>query len=429
MARRGRDKEARGAHIRKSTLGTSNEISFSVLDAVSNSKRRGEKKRAKGAWQFYDQGLPPAAPMTPPPGEISLFTMGSDGRPPSTPRKERGITLSTGEFISTDTSRGSSAMPLSEVAVRKRNRRRAQMVGILASVILVLAVVAGLTSLVASLVNTQNVQQSQLKALVGRLEQTDDALLALDGGVQAITSDKEVSEEELEGLDQLLAQGNSTALAELDAIKDEAGQLEERLMTGADREVANNLMASAQARAAMIESGYSLLEKALPLREAQEAAHQGWQSLGQAENLSRQAAESLSPLNADTVAASRDYSQQALQQLQQAKEQFNRASEISSAVDLSLYNQYLQLKVNASSAAIEADDAYLARNKELMDERNTASNSYEAEAAACLTLADANPNKAYDEVFTREIATLLQGFQAERGNVSVADERLREFLS
>ena len=47
MAGRGRDKGARGAHIRKSTLGTSNELSFSVLDAASNKKGRNEKKRAK----------------------------------------------------------------------------------------------------------------------------------------------------------------------------------------------------------------------------------------------------------------------------------------------------------------------------------------------------------------------------------------------
>ncbi len=429
MAGRGRDKGARGAHIRKSTLGTSNELSFSVLDAASNKKGRNEKKRAKSAWKSFDQGLSPTTQLTPPPGEISLFTMGSDGRPPSTPRKEKGITLSTGEFISTDNGRGSSAMPLSEVAIRKRSRRRAQMVGVMASIILVLAVVAGLTSLVASLVNTQNVQQSQLKELVQQLEQTDDTLLALDGGVQAVTGGNEIGEEELSGLEQLLEQGNSAVLAELDEIKAKAGQLEERLMTGTDREVANNLMASAQARAAMIESGYNLLEQALPLREAQEQAHQGWQSLGQAENLSRQAAEALNPLNSDTVVVSRDYSEQALQQLQQAKQQFSRAAEVSSAVDLSLYNQYLQLKINASSAAIEADNAYLARDKELMDERNTASNNYEAEAAACLVLAEANPNSAYDKAFSNQVDTLLQGYQVERNNASVADERLREFLS
>ena len=129
-------------------------------------------------------------------------------------------------------------MPLSEVAIRKRSRRRAQMVGVMASIILVLAVVAGLTSLVASLVNTQNVQQNQLKELVQQLEQTDDTLLALDGGVQAVTGGNEIGEEELSGLEQLLEQGNSAVLAELDEIKAKAGQLEERLMTGTDREVA-----------------------------------------------------------------------------------------------------------------------------------------------------------------------------------------------
>ncbi len=428
MGLRRKGDNPRGAHIRKSTFGTSNEISFSVLDAAS--KRKGsDKKKQKSAWQSYDQGAGSSSPVAPPPGEISLFTLGNDNRPPSTPRKEQGITLSTGEFISTDARRSSSAMPLSEVAVRKRSRRRAQLVGVGVSLILVLAVVAGLTSLAASLVNAQNLQQRQLMDLVEQLEQTDTLLVALDNGVLALTDGSHYDADEAKALEALLAKGDGDVLAQLDAVKQRAQEVEEKLMSGADREVANNLMVSAHARAAMIETGFAILQEALPLRKAQEEAHLGWQSLGQAENFSRQAAQALSPLNADTVEASRDCSQQALQQLEQAKEQFAAAKEASDAVDLSTYEQYLQLKINASSAAVEADNAYLARNKELMDEKNTASNDYEAQAADCLTLAEANPDGAYEKAFTAATTVLLQSYQAERSNVSVADEHLREFLA
>lgn len=428
MVGRKRGDQSRGAHIRKSTFGTSNEISFSVLDAASSRKKQSDKKKGKSAWQSYDSGAPASSPLTPPPGEISLFTLGNDNRPPSTPRREQGITLSTGEFISTDPGRSSAAMPLSEVAIRKKSRRRARLVGVMASLILVLALIGGFTSLVASLVNAQNLQQDQLMEIVEQLEQTDAVLLALDEGVLAVTGQKDIDEGAYEALNQLLDQGNSEVLAQLDAVSQEAQNLEGRLMAGTDREVANNLIASAQARAGMIETGYAILQEALPLRKAQEDAHQGWQALGQAENLSRQAAQALSPLNEETVQASRDFSEQALAQLQQAKELFASAEESTELVDITSYKEYLQLKINASSAAIEADDAYIARNKERMDERNDAANQYEADAAGCLNLAQANPDSLYEKAFSTSTASLLQSYQAERDNVSVADERLREFL-
>ena len=429
MALRNRGKDARGAQIRKSTLGTSNEISFSVLDAASSRSGRSQKRRGKGAWQSFDQdAAAPGVPLAPPPGEISLFTMGTDGRPPSTPRKDQGLTLPSGEFVPTGPRGGSAVMAVNEVAARKKSRRRARMVGVLASVMVLLALVAGFTSLIASLVNAQNTQQSQLVGLVKELETTDPVLLSMDEAVLAVTSGQAPDEETLSSIDDLLEQGSAGVLATLDQVKQKTQDLEERLMSGTDREVANNCIASVNARSAMIETGFAILQTAAPLCQAKEEAHLGWQALGQAENFSRQAADVLATMNTETVQQSKDYSQQALDQLYQARDYFARAAEYSEAVDLAAYTDYLQLKINASAAAIEADDAYLDRDKELMEERNAASNDYEAQAAEALTLSDANPEPLYDQVLTDDTAQPLLNYQVERGNVSVADEWLRNFL-
>ncbi|MFR9259562.1 MAG: hypothetical protein ACLVMH_11790 [Christensenellales bacterium] len=67
------DKITRAAHIKRHTRGTSNEISFSVLDA------------AKNALEGDDDGLKHR------PGRISLFTLpGKRKKPAPTPTKERG---------------------------------------------------------------------------------------------------------------------------------------------------------------------------------------------------------------------------------------------------------------------------------------------------------------------------------------------------
>ena len=74
------DKLAHAAHIKRHTAGTSNEISFSVLDAARNALD--EKGRAG-----RDARLPRF-------GGISLFTLPARRKKPAgTPTKEQGLPL------------------------------------------------------------------------------------------------------------------------------------------------------------------------------------------------------------------------------------------------------------------------------------------------------------------------------------------------
>ncbi|WP_206214581.1 hypothetical protein [Adlercreutzia sp. ZJ242] len=83
------DKIAGAAHIKHHTKGTSNEISFSVLDAAKAAKE-GEARASE-----------PKARL-PRLGSIPLFTLGRVKKPVATPVKERGLHLSTGEFVSAE---------------------------------------------------------------------------------------------------------------------------------------------------------------------------------------------------------------------------------------------------------------------------------------------------------------------------------------
>ena len=83
------EKITRAAHIKRHTRGTSNEISLSVLDAAKNAADGERRDHAR-----------PRFPLL---GVISLFTLKAK-KPVSTPTKEKGLPLSTGEFVSTDSS-------------------------------------------------------------------------------------------------------------------------------------------------------------------------------------------------------------------------------------------------------------------------------------------------------------------------------------
>ena len=77
------DKFTRAAHIKRHTKGTSNEISFSVLDAAREALD--DKRNRDGAASRF--------------GKISLFTLpGRRKKPSGTPVKEQGLPLSDGGF-------------------------------------------------------------------------------------------------------------------------------------------------------------------------------------------------------------------------------------------------------------------------------------------------------------------------------------------
>ena len=87
-----KNKTAHAAHIKKHTVGTSNEISLSVLDAAKN-RLDGEKANETKLPKF---------------GGVALFTMPWSGRlgrrkkPAATPVKEKGLPLSDGGFASAE---------------------------------------------------------------------------------------------------------------------------------------------------------------------------------------------------------------------------------------------------------------------------------------------------------------------------------------
>ena len=93
------EKVSNAVHIKRHTRGTSNEISFSVLDAAKNAQDEPSSSRR--------------APQHPILGAISMFTLGRWKKPIRTPRREHGLTLSTGEFVSAENPGGRTSRDVS----------------------------------------------------------------------------------------------------------------------------------------------------------------------------------------------------------------------------------------------------------------------------------------------------------------------------
>ena len=183
------DKVAKAAHIKRNTEGTSNEISFSVLDAAKNSL----------------DGEGNSSPF----GTISLFTLPGKRKSISTPSKNEGLALTQREVSPSSArsqnrferrqrrleqkrvsgaARGSHSArePRSfdaEVASRKRARKRGRLIVSFALTVALLAVAGGLTWWGFGTYQDQQTYKGVLSSAISELSGTDELLAEIDAVV------------------------------------------------------------------------------------------------------------------------------------------------------------------------------------------------------------------------------------------------------
>ena len=311
------DKLNHAAHVKKSTRGTSNELSFSVLDAARNA---------------LDDGRDPSSDQARGFGRIRLFTLPIGRRkPPATPKKDELAALmggsspvpssasSTPSLVKpVESDKPSSEVPAvplpqaepkvpkpaqpspsrferaprstgrtseEEIAWRKARRRKGKILaGVLCAVIIVALAGAGLLYLYQDNVryqqNTQLLQES-----ADALTSTDEFLLALDDALQDPLGDQaETFFNDRQG--DLASIDSSLKLAESKA--DEAMQ---GLRETVEREAADALMATSAARQTLVDQGWTILEDSIGMKSLYERVGEAWQQTGEADSLAREAAQ------------------------------------------------------------------------------------------------------------------------------------------
>ena len=405
------DKITRAAHIKRHTRGTSNEISFSVLDA------------AKNALEGDDDGLKHR------PGRISLFTLpGKRKKPAPTPTKERGLPLSTGGFVSVDDSGPTSKLgmiappsrssgsteknpsttlavapvkpkrsPEEEIALRKARRRLSKWLAIA----VVVVVSAGLLS--AGGVYLYRDYQTQQ----GHVAVLDDALLLV----------KE-ADETIEKLDEVVknpfADGSDEQRVDIQAqLEDVEGKLQDadekartvslELNGAREKEAANQTVAAIAARYMLVEQGQLLMNAAT---EAQLAAE----------------------TTAENVEASKKKTKEALAAFDEAYQAFSDVQSTYASADFSQYFDYIGKRQESLGYAIASDDAILAKNKEEATAQNNAYNIADAEAAVLAKSLPEDPAVIIDETFAEATADVAKAYSTARLQARSADAFISDYL-
>lgn len=457
------DKLNHAAHVKKSTRGTSNELSFSVLDAARNA---------------LDDGKDPSSDQARGFGRIRLFTLPIGRRkPPATPKKDELAALmggsspvpssasSTPSLVkpveSDKPSSEAPAVPLpqtepkapkpaqpkvtkpaqpsssrferaprstgrtseEEIAWRKARRRKGKILaGILGAVIIVALAGAGLFYLYQDNVryqqNTQLLQES-----ADTLTSTDEFLLALDDALQDPLGDQaETFFNDRQG--DLASIDSSLQLAESKA--DEAMQ---GLRETVEREAADALMATSAARQTLVDQGWKILEDSVGMKSLYERVGEAWQQTGEADSLAREAAQLAGENSQEAITRSTELSNEASALFSDVRATMEALAQEDAEVDLSAQIAYLDKRIEALGYAVASNDALLARDTAVAVEQNDAYNAADKEATSLAAALPIDPGQPVLDVLEARLADPIEAYEAARGQASTSDAFLRDYFS
>ena len=366
-------KTTRSMHIKRRTKGTSNELSFSVLD------ERSEKFPA-------DNPTPPVAPSA---EDVALMLYSS------------------------------RAMDQSQTNGRARRAWKAVFRIALAAAAVALVVWGGAELYRSYAGNVEGM--AELESAIAHLSQTDDVLSDLDEVVvdpfaESAAVLRASVEEELQDALSLLDEADALA-------KEAAGELTNL----EDQEAASQVLASVSARRELFELGEELLAVADAAQTAADYLQAAWDSLIGAAELASEAAQLVAESTTENIEMSLANNQEALAELAQAREALE-AAEASFELDLSAYYAYIDKREEALNCAIASDTALLDGDTDEAAAQNEAYNEADAEAALLAADLPEDPASYVEAAYEELVSEVERAYNDARSQAAAADAAISEYV-
>lgn len=453
MARKGRlgGKFAHAAHIKRHTKGTSNEISFSVLDA------------AKMMLDGDDEPLPHGGLL----GRIPLFTLpGRRGKKVSaTPAKGQEFVLPGGEPLQGDPvssvpqtlappagvsplAKGAQEPPSFGAKLGRFSQKRAKTQGEMPSVsrekeialrkarrklyrvtavsFVALTTVGLLTAAGAFLYGNHQEQVSyanELRAVLEEISDIDEIVVEMDSALANPTDHAS-----LEAMPQLLEEV-ADARSRLEQAQEKNSLAFEGLRESTvEREAAGNATVAIGSRLEMLSQGEALMLAALGLEAASNELAEAWQMVLDADSLTREAAQLVSSYTVSNIEASQVKTQEALTLFEQAAAQIEAVAANCPGIEVSSQQQYLQKRLEAQQHALASGNAMLLEDATTAVTENEACNAAEGEAATLAESLPDNPADPATERYAMVVKEPAKAYEEARSQAAAADAFLRDYL-
>ena len=409
MARKGSHK---GMHIKRHTQGSSNEISFSVLDAAKEALEGRERESAHGA------------------GGVSLFTLGKGKKPRSTPVKDKHIVLSSD---AAPAHRSSHRAAASAPAVPRPSRALLKVVPVVVGICVIVALaLVGLQTWL-QLSAQQETLQGRLTGQISLINEADNVVIPLDDLVIKASDDNLFAEGS--NADPALTEAYRAVVPDITAARNNlesviaaVEDIQASLSTNEDEEAASQAIVAAQSRLNMLDAGVKIIDAALMATGAFELASEGWTKVIDGDAAARQATALLKDMSKDNVRASMEQSNKAVSSFTEAADLISQAQASYPGLDLEEVSTYLDKRLEAQQAALAADQAYLDRDKKALKKKNDQYNKLEEEAADLAKNFQGDPTQRVVERYQAFLPELQESYEAERLKAGNADAFLRDYL-
>lgn len=447
-------KLTKAAHIKRHTQGTSNEISFSVLDAAKSRLDAEEGKVDKVKF--------------PKPGGLPVLTwrMGRKKLAP-TPTKEDALPLSSGDVVSgggaTDSStpttlsaslaaegtvkksgypsdgsstsradRGSSndafaSIPLTtaqqdEIDRRKSRRRFRRILMMIIGIAVTFAVVFGVAYFLYNEITHHQEQVSQLDQALAKFSETDATVVAIDKIINGSLEDTSVEQ----------IQRVIDDIPHTDDLLDDAERLatsaENNMRDSSDKEAADQALSAVSARREMLVAAQVILEADVQAIVDKENIEQAWETVLQADGTARDAAALVTDTTPENVTRSMEKTNEATTLFTEALEQLNELTSSTLDLELTMLTDYVTKRIESMGYAIASDEAILAQDRQTAESQNELYNTSEAEASVLAGNIPEDIGKPVLDAYKRATDDALEEYSQARIKASTADAFLRDYL-
>ena len=374
-------------HIKQHTVGSSNELSFDVLDAARTGLDDKPHKRKR---------------------ESSLHTA------------SQARSGSLGSYHGTT---GTSSLSRQAEVTRRKQARKVRSLRLTAVAIVVVLAIMGTATYVAY-GQYQRMQEFQVKfdGVVQRFIAADQNLPAMD---EFMSKPNQWSHDErLE-----LQQDMQHATIVLDNILDDQGRVRSFAVTSRDEAALEQVVIAADARLQMIESANQTVAVAENSAYAANEVNSIWNNVIDADQKARDASLEANSASSDAdVKTARKTTQEAHDSM---KESLARLEEIRSTagdLDLNVHISYLSKRIEALEHALATSDALLEGDRDKAYYENDLYNAGDRESVELAQLIPKDVDETVNESFEKNVQPHKDDYEKARERAIEADSYIRQYL-
>ena len=393
-------------HIKKQTQGTSNEISFSVLDAINEEQPNVESNSPRTV-----SGL----------GKISVFTLpNKQGNDSAASASGLGMSRKPRSSATRVVGGAATLGPASEIMVRKQRRRAVKLLNVAAVLALLGVLVFAGARFANSFMERQTQNQSAIDEAISFLEQTDEAFVALDQAIAAPAKSDQAS------YDKIIEDLNAVS-----SLLDRAANSAEKVVNARENdtlvETASAVKASALARKDLIEKGRTVLVQSAAAKSATELVEQAWDKTLQADAYVRDATVLVEDDTRSNIEASTGLINKALEDFQEALVLVRQAEAAYPRADLSALEEYLETRSAAQQNALVSNASLLEGDRAGAESNSAAYNENEEAAARIASSMPENPAQPIIDRYAEIGGASDAAYQDARAQVARADAAVRDY--